>query len=218
VKRVAIVGPIEPGLEEMLRAAGFEPETLPGSGFAPEDLADFDLCLIAAFCEEGLPLYDRFRESLGSRRVSVVLVLNPGQGDLPESFFAGINDVLVWPGPAGRARSVVERQFSVARRREASTIARVRRMAADDSGAFLGSAVNVSRTGLLLEVRKPLDVGDSVEVEFFLGNAPEPVRALARVRRSAVDPSRLSSSYGVEFTRVSDTDRERLARFCESRE
>jgi c-di-GMP-binding flagellar brake protein YcgR len=75
--------------------------------------------------------------------------------------------------------------------------------------------VNVSSTGLLIEVQQELAVGDLLDVEFFVGDDPEPISTSAVVRRSAFDSERLRRNYGISFSKMSSRDAERLTRFCE---
>ena len=214
MSRIALVGPGASRLIPVLRAGGFDPESVSALDFTPEDARTFDLFVLSPFREDGLPLYDRFREMLGPRRVAIVLLLDAESEEFPESFLAGINDVIFPSTPADVMIETFRRQIDVPRRRHASTLARVR-VPGSPEPAHLGSAVNVSRTGLLIEVQQEYAIGDRIDVEFFVGDDPEPISASAVVRRSAFDAERLRRNYGISFTRMSERDTERLARFCE---
>jgi len=214
VKRVALVGPGAARLLADLRAGGFDPEALSALDFEPDRAGAFDLFVLSPFREDGLPLYDRFREMLGRRRVAIVLLLDPEGDEFPESFLAGINDVIFPSTPADVMIESFRRQISVPTRRDASTLARVRHAGAG-AAAHLGTALNVSRTGVLIEVQQEFSVGDELDLEFFLAEDPAPIAATAMVRRAAFDAERLRRNYGLSFSRMADADRERLLRFCE---
>ena len=214
MKKIGLVGPGTQVLSPPLRQGGYEVEELSAVDVVPEDLRTFDLFVVAPFREDGLPLYDRFRELLGSRRVAVILLVEQQLGDLPESFIAGINDVLFAGSPVGAILGSIERQTSAPPRRESSSLARVR-LSGAAGAVWLGCAVNVSKTGLLLEVQKELSVGDALEIEFFLGDDPDPVAASGAVKRAVFDPERLRRSYGVAFTRIEPADQKRIAQYCE---
>jgi hypothetical protein len=214
VIKIGLVGPGTQVLSPPLRDGGYEVEELSAVDVVPDDLRPFDLFVVAPFREDGLPLYDRFRELLGARRVAVILLIEQAHGDLPESFLAGINDVLFAGSPIAAILESVARQTSAPRRRDSSSLARVR-LAGGSAAVWLGCAVNVSLTGLLLEVQRELSVGDGLEIEFFLGDDPEPVSASAAVKRAVFDPERLRRSYGVAFTRIEPKDKARIAEFCE---
>lgn len=214
MSRIALVGPGAARLAPVLTAGGFDPESVSALDFTIEDARSFDLFVLSPFREDGLPLYDRFREMLGSRRVAIVLLLDPDSEELPESFLAGINDIVFPSTPTDVMLATFRRQIGVPRRRHASTLARIRPPGAA-SPAHLGSAVNVSRTGLLIEVQQEFSVGDPLDVEFFVGDDPDPISASAVVRRSAFDSERLRRNYGISFSKLSDRDAERLTRFCE---
>jgi hypothetical protein len=214
MNRIALVGAGAARLSPVLREGGFDPEAVSALDFTSEDARAFDLFVLSPFREDGLPLYDRFREILGSRRVAIVLLLDPDSEDLPESFLAGINDVVFPSTPSEVMLATFRRQIAVPRRRHASTLARIRPPGAT-SPAHLGSAVNVSSTGLLIEVQQELAVGDPLDVEFFLGDDPEPISTSAVVRRAAFDGERLRRNYGISFSKMSARDTARLTRFCE---
>jgi len=214
VSRIALVGAGAARLMPVLRAGGFDPESVSALDFTPDDARAFDLFVLSPFREDGLPLYDRFREMLGPRRVAIVLLLDAESEEFPESFLVGINDVIYPSTPSQVMIETFRRQIDVPRRRHASTLARVRVPGASEP-AHLGSAVNVSRTGLLIEVQQEYGIGDRIDVEFFVGDDPEPISSSAVVRRSAFDAERLRRNYGISFTRMSQRDTERLARFCE---
>jgi hypothetical protein len=214
MKRIALVGPGAARLLPDLREGGFDPEAVSALDFEPDRAGAFDLFVLSPFREDGLPLYDRFRETVGRRRVAIVLLLDPGGEEFPESFLAGINDVLFPSTPADVMLETFRRQISVPRRRDASTLARVRK-AGSPEPLHLGTALNVSRTGVLIEVQREFSVGDELQLEFFLADDPEPVSASATVRRAAFDAERLRRNYGLSFSGMEERDRDRLLRFCE---
>lgn len=215
MKRVALVGPGAARLLPDLRAGGFDPEAVSALEFEPERAGAFDLFVLSPFREDGLPLYDRFREMIGRRRVAIVLLLDADGDEFPESFLAGINDVLFPSTPAEVMLETFRRQISVPRRRDASTLARVRRKDLPEP-LHLGTALNVSRTGVLIEVQQEFAVGDELDLEFFLADDPEPIATKAVVRRAAFDAERLRRNYGLSFSEMAEPDRERLHRFCEA--
>ncbi len=216
MKEVALVGPAAAELVPDLKQGGYATRLLRSDDLTPAGLAGHELFLLSPLDDEGRPLYNRFRELLGGRRASVILVLNERGDDLPESWIGGINDVIFWPAARRELLSTVRRQLAVPRRREASTLARVRPAGAVAAGADLGCAVNVSLHGVLLELQREYGVGDALEIEFYLGDDPDPITASGVVRRATVDPDRFRRAYGVEFTRLDGEGRKRLALFCES--
>lgn len=215
MKQIALVGPAATELMPDLEQGGYATRHLRSSELTPEDLSSHDLFLLSPLDDEGHPLYNRFRRLLGGRRASVILVLNERGVDLPESWIAGINDVIFWPAARRELLATVRRQLAVPRRREASTLARVRAAGVAQAPADLGCAVNVSLHGLLLEVQREYGVGDALEIEFFLEDDPEPITASGVIRRATVDPERFRRAYGVEFTRLDGEGRQRLAHYCE---
>ena len=212
--RIGVVGPGLAQIPPILIRAGYGVETVQGVEVRSDDLEPADLCLIAPFREDGAPLYERFRDFLTGRRVPVILVLGSPPPELPESSVAGINDVLVWPAAETELLDSVRRQLTASRRLPLSSVARVRRPGGE---TMLGCALNVSETGLLLEVAGAFSVGDPLEVEFYLENDAVPILATATVRRCALDPERLRTSYGLAFAKIAERDAERFRRYFPSR-
>jgi hypothetical protein len=214
VTRIGVVGPGLTQIPPILIRAGYGVETVQGVEVRSDDLQPADLCLIAPFREDGSPLYQRFRDLLTGRRVPVILVLGSPPPELPESSVAGINDVLVWPAAETELLDSVRRQLTASRRMPLSSVARVRRPGGE---TILGCALNVSESGLLLEVAGNFSVGEALEVEFYLENDSVPVSATVTVRRSALDPERLRISYGLAFTKISEPDAGRFLSFFPAR-
>ena len=216
MNRIILIGEAAAELSELLADAGYKMESLPSSAIEPGRLASADLFILSPLNEAGQPIYGRFREMLGGRRASVILAISDREAELPESWIGGINDVIFWPVEKTRVLETVRRQLSVPTRREASSLARVREPGSPHLAPRLGSAVNVSLHGLLLEIEGEYGVGDALEIEFFLQDDPEPITASGVVRRSTFDPTRFRRAYGVAFTRLEADGRARLARYCES--
>jgi CheY-like chemotaxis protein len=157
-------------------------------------------------------LVSALREEPSTRGLSIVVVargdFDPGEVELLE---AGANAILRLPvdeGGDGRLQRLVDvparkdARFSVSFRVDAYT--------AGAPGPEPALALNLSRSGLLMEASSSLDVGDRLELQFVPGEEPPPVRVRGRVVRLA-SPSR----YGIEFTDLEADVSDRLLRFLD---
>ena len=153
------------------------------------------------------------REDPGTRRVSIAIVargdLDPAELGLLE---AGANAILrLPPGPDWDERLV--RLLDVPARREARLPVE---FGVDTLGTGVGErlpaqAVNLSRSGMLIETMFDLGVGDEVELEFSL----EGEEVLARGRVVRRGEPRL---FGVQFAPLPEYAAVRIERFVESPE
>jgi len=223
-KRVALAGPPEGplrGAAPILKKAGYlvaqaeDPESLLGleAGIAP-DLVIFDL----GFPPDGaVPVAQRLRARTYWRFVSMMLAVPSGTGSLEETLVAGINDVILAPFPAEELLDKARRLTVIPARRELNTLARVLDPKGD-GGVIAGKTLNVSSNGLLVESEVPLVIGRSVELQFFLPDDPEPVRASGRVVRRTTELDLPHPAFGIRFAEMPERDQARIEAFVAARE
>ena len=172
-----------------------------------------DIVVVDRDLPRAYELVAALREDPGTRRVSIAIVargdLDPAELALLE---AGANAILrLPPGPDFDERLV--RLLDVPARREA----RLRvELGVDTLGTGVGErvpahAVNLSRSGILIETAVELGVGDELELEFSLEG--EDVLARGRVVRRG-EP-RL---FGVQFAPLPEYAAVRIRRFVGSPE
>ena len=160
-------------------------------------------------------LISALREDPSTRNLSIVVVargdFDPGEVELLES---GANAILRLPLEfEGDER--LERLLHVPVRKEArfSVSFRVDTYAADAGGPEPALALNLSQSGMLMEVTGDLHVGEPIQMEFPLGEEPPPVQTHGRVVRVAAH-----SQYGIEFTDVDADVSTRIRHFIETLE
>jgi CheY-like chemotaxis protein len=163
--------------------------------------------------QRGFDLCRDLRDDPRTRRISILCLLPPQGVDVEECVVAGINDFLARPVDPGEVVRKVDRLTRVPDRKRLNTLALIR----PDGGeaTHLGRAVNVSPTGILLEVEAALPVGGLCELRFNLPGQSEPVRARGVVRRRAREVGATAGGFGVEFASLGPEDRGRLHRFFE---
>jgi len=157
------------------------------------------------FCRE-------IRSDEATRPISLLLVCdrtNNEHGDLCLS--AGCNDVIFRPLHKPELDEKVERLTRIPVRRQLRTITKIE-ISLEKNGQFLlGRSINISATGMLIEVDRMLPQDGPVRLHFYLPGDPRPLQILAHVLRAEF--SGALSKYGLRFVDPSDADRERISRF-----
>jgi two-component system, OmpR family, alkaline phosphatase synthesis response regulator PhoP len=167
----------------------------------------FDLFDMSApdFCRE-------IRSNEETRAISLLLVCDRDHhehGDLCLS--AGCNDVIFRPLQKPELDQKVERLTSIPVRRQLRTITKIE-VSLEKNGRFLlGRSVNISSTGILVEVDRVLPQEGPMRLHFYLPADPKPLQIMAEVLRAEFSGPK--GKYGMRFLDLTDDDRERISRF-----
>lgn len=157
------------------------------------------------FCRE-------IRANEQTRPISLLLVCDrktQEHGDLCLS--AGCNDVIFRPLHKPDLDEKVERLTKIPVRRQLRTITKIE-VSLEKNGQFvLGRSVNISSTGILVEVDRMLPQDSPVRLHFYLPADPKPLQVLAEILRAEFSGS--MSKYGMRFVDLSGEDGERISRF-----
>ncbi len=223
-KRVALAGPPEGplrGAAPILKGSGYlvahaeDADALLGleAGIAP-DLVILDIALPPT---GAVALAQRMRARSFWRFVSMMVAVPAGYPRLEEVLAPGINDLILAPFPADELLDKARRLTVIPARRELNTLARVRDPKADGA-VQAGKTLNVSSNGLLVESEAPLVIGRVVEIEFFLPEETDPVRATGRVVRRTAELDLLHPAYGIRFVDMPEPDQKRVDAYVSERE
>jgi len=167
----------------------------------------FDLFDMTApeFCRE-------IRSHEDTRMTSLLLIADrahPDHGDLCLS--AGCNDVIFRPIQRRELDSKVEKLTAIPVRRQLRTITKIE-VSLEKNGRFvLGRSVNISSSGMLLEVDRMLPGDGMVRLHFYLPGDPVPLQVEAQVLRAEF--SGTMAKYGLRFIDLHDDQRERIERY-----
>jgi CheY-like chemotaxis protein len=223
-KRVALAGPSTGplrGASGILKGAGYQVavaddvvslERLEGD-VAP-DLVIFD---IACPPEGGVAASRQLRARPFWKFVSIMLATPAGEPHLEEAHVPGINDFILAPFPADELLDKVRRLTVIPARREVNTVAKVRDGRSDGTTLF-GKTLNVSATGILIEIESLITIGRNVDVEFFLPDDPEPLHAKGRVIRRTTELDLFHPAFGIRFLEMPENDHARIETFVAVRE
>lgn len=147
-----------------------------------------------------------------TRAISLLLVCDREHhehGDLCLS--AGCNDVIFRPLHKPELDEKVERLTSIPVRRQLRTITKIE-VSLEKNGRFvLGRSINISSTGMLIEVDRMLPQEGPMRLHFYLPADPKPLQVMAEVLRAEFSGS--MSKYGMRFVDPTEDDRERISRF-----
>jgi response regulator RpfG family c-di-GMP phosphodiesterase len=167
----------------------------------------FDLFDMTApeFCRE-------IRNHEATRAASLLLIADkshPDHGDLCLS--AGCNDVIFRPIQRRELDSKVEKLTSIPVRRQLRTITKIE-VSLEKNGRFvLGRSVNISGSGMLLEVDRMLPGDGVVRLHFYLPGDAVPLQLEAQVLRAEFAGT--MAKYGMRFIDLQAEERERIERY-----
>lgn len=167
----------------------------------------YDLFDMAApeFCRE-------IRSHENTRAISLLLVCDRERsehGDLCLS--AGCNDVIFRPLQKPELDQKVERLTQIPVRRQLRTITKIEVSLERDGRFVLGRTVNISSSGVLVEVDRLLPQEGPVRLHFYLPADPKPLQIAAEVLRAEFAGS--MPKYGMRFLDPTAEDRERITRY-----
>jgi two-component system, OmpR family, alkaline phosphatase synthesis response regulator PhoP len=130
-------------------------------------------------------------------------------GDLCLS--AGCNDVIFRPLLKPELDQKVERLTNIPVRRQLRTITKIE-VSLEKNGRFvLGRSINISSTGILIEVDRMLPQDGPMRLHFYLPGDPKPLQIVAEVLRAEFAGS--MSKYGMRFIDPNEEERERISRY-----
>jgi CheY-like chemotaxis protein len=167
----------------------------------------FDLFDMTApeFCRE-------LRADSSTRTMSLLLVCereSPEHADLCLS--AGCNDVIYRPLQRHELDFKIARLTTIPSRRELRTLTRIE-VSVEKNGRFIiGRSINISASGMFLEVDRMLPGEGSLRLHFYLPGDPKPLQLECDVLRAEFTGG--TAKYGVSFSAADDEERERIERF-----
>lgn len=167
----------------------------------------FDLFDMTApeFCRE-------VRADAATRAMSLLLVCereSPEHAELCLS--AGCNDVIYRPLQRHELDSKIARLTTIPSRRELRTLTRIE-VSIEKNGRFIiGRSLNISASGMFLEVDRVLPGEGKLRLHFYLPGDPKPLQMECEVLRAEFTGG--TAKYGVSFSAANDEERERIERF-----
>ena len=197
-RREALISTALAGSEGLQKAREEQPQLI---------MFGFDLFDMSApeFCRE-------IRSDERTRTISLLLVCerdNAQHEDL--CLAAGANDVIYRPLQRHDLDAKINRLTTIPTRRDLRTLTRIE-VSLEKNGRFLiGRSLNISATGMLLELDRVLPGDGKLRLHFYLPGEPTPLQIEAEVLRSEFVGT--MAKYGLHFVEVNDEERERIGKF-----
>jgi len=167
--------------------------------------------------EQVIDLLRRFRTDGLTRKMSLAVLRQSATAPEVEALRrAGANVVFAGEALPYLWDAWLEELLEVPRRRVVRVPVRLDVWSRFDAGAepLLGSIVNISVKGMLLDTAEPIEVGTKLDLSFRLPGDPADLRVVAQViRQEAAEDGRPRA--GVEFVIVREMVRERIRAFVE---
>lgn len=129
---------------------------------------------------------------------------------------AGCNDYLFRPFHKRDLDMKVEKLIRIPVRRDLRTLTRLEVALEREGSHILGHSVNVSSSGILLQVGHPFAAEAEVKVSFFLPGDAVPVNVRAEVMRAEFTGA--EPRYGLRFVEIDPDTRDRIGLYVDRRQ
>ena len=186
------------GSEGLKKALEHKPELI---------IFGFDLFDMSApeFCRD-------IRADDATKGISLLLVCDrTGSSQIDLCMAAGCNDVIHKPLQRHELDEKVDKLTAIPVRRELRTITKIE-VSLERNGRFLlGRSINISCTGMLLEVDRMLPANGVVRLHFYIPGDPKPMQIEADILRAEFTGS--MAKYGMRFVEPSIDERERIEQY-----
>ena len=202
-----------PDFPDGLRRRGFEFTVVHSGAQAVEHLRTHPFSLTAFRFHlgdmSGADLCRQVRSTESTKGMSMLLLADSGREDQVDlCMAAGCNDILFRPIRADELESKIRMLTSISQRMFLRTLTKVE-MTLDGSPILLiGHTVNVSATGMLIELDRFLAPESDLRVSFYLPNEETPMVLDARVFRAEFDAD--TPRYGLHFTGITAEQQGRI--------
>jgi len=197
-RREAVISTAIAGSEGLKKARDEQPQLI---------MFGFDLFDMSApeFCRE-------IRSDERTRGISLLLVCERDAAQHQDlCLAAGCNDVIYRPLQRNDLDAKITSLTTIPSRRDLRTLTRIE-VSLEKSGRFLiGRSLNISATGMLLELDRVLPGEGALRLHFYLPGEPSPMQIDAEVLRAEFVGT--MAKYGLRFTELGEEERERIERF-----
>ncbi len=167
----------------------------------------FDLFDMSApeFCRE-------IRSDQRTRNISLLLVCERDSTQHENlCLAAGCNAVIYRPLQRHDLDEKITRLTTIPTRRDLRTLTRIE-VSLEKNGRFLiGRSLNISATGMLLELDRVLPGDGKLRLHFYLPGEQKPMQIEAQVLRAEFVGT--MAKYGLHFVEVNEEERERIEKF-----
>lgn len=167
----------------------------------------FDLFDMSApeFCRE-------IRNDERTRTISLLLVCDRDDDQNEDlCLAAGCNDVIYRPLQRAELDAKITRLTTIPTRRDLRTLTRIEVSLEKDGRFLMGRSVNISATGMLLELDRVLPGEGKLRLHFYLPGETNALKVDADVLRAEFVGT--MAKYGLRFENLTAEERERIEKF-----
>ena len=136
-----------------------------------------------------------FREKPKTRNISYVIKINPEDVTQEEMIAQGINDFILEPLKEDDLIKITKKLINIPKRIVFQALIQIKRK----NSVLIGKTLNISQTGVLVQVAKPLEVGEIVDISFFIPKSRVRLQTKAIIKRRASERIYQMYSYGLEY-------------------
>ncbi|MEO8216196.1 MAG: response regulator [Acidobacteriota bacterium] len=145
----------------------------------------------------------------GTRATSLLFVADHGREDqIDLCLAAGCNDVVFRPLQRNEVRARILALTSIPRRQDLRTVTKVELASPDGKYFVIGHSLNISATGMLLEIEYLLPPEATIGVSFYLPGDPSSIETGAVVNRADFEGS--IPRYGLHFNGLGEQSARRI--------
>ncbi len=145
------------------------------------------------------------------KNISIIMVTVSGQDEHREICYkAGCNDYITKPVNPNELKYKVEKLLNIAQRLTFRILVKLSLDKGNGSQFIFGNSVNISESGLMFETQTNLEIGDLVNIEFFITSPMVNVKAKGKIVRKDTQGLRKSIGYGIVFTEISEESKNNI--------
>lgn len=138
--------------------------------------------------------------SSASRKASLLVLAEPANVDMARALIGwGVNRIMLLTDPPELIGRQAAELLDIAPRAAVRLSTRLRTTLADGGDAVLGKAVNLSASGVLVEIDAPFQLGEEVVISIHVSDRDESISAKGKVVRFAVRERGGVKGIGIQF-------------------
>lgn len=156
----------------------------------------------------------RLKADPKTAHIPVVIVTVCGDQEAIEKCMkAGCDDFITKPVDQELLLRKVAELLNVPHRKQIRILVKIDVKAKGKGRSFFGTTENLSEGGMFLVAEQLIDVGDKVEVRFFLPGSKQEIIANAEVLRVDKESYQRAYGYGIRFTDITEDCLKRIREF-----
>lgn len=147
--------------------------------------------------------------------VSFLLVTRPRETDIARCKKCGANDYITKPITPAILIEKTSALLGVPMRKAYRVFVNVTVEGESSNNNFLATSINISTTGLLMEAKKELSIGNIVHCSFFLPDMPA-ISVTGEVVRILKSQTENAYQHGIKFTEISNSGKKIIEDFIKN--